>query len=315
MSKANRADSLESIHAALVAASSFPDDAPTRVSLFTRTLADENLEGYSLNLGQKLAGDFRATADLFGSRLLEERTLTEYVPGRKPDEYELPWLLIEDVADLNDVTEAASAETPMELFDPDSPGAGRLRFAVVSIRRSTQLWVHFVRETSVRSRLTKSGKIAAILTGGVYDRLEEDVLLFDQRFDAIVSDEFVFLANQRQFERSLAFTEEAGKAAQSTLVAVTANVDIENKDELLAAAGKDTNMIAKLRGIQAKVNASPAYLTAMTTQHLVQFIKGRPDLEIEVVGTAGTRSLCLRPIQPADGEYSSFWTTTTFIPS
>jgi hypothetical protein len=50
-------------------------------------------------------------------------------------------------------------------------------------------------------------------------------------------------------------------------------------------------MIAKLRGIQTEMNASPAYANAMTMGKLVPFIKSNPQLQIDLEGPAGQEEL------------------------
>jgi hypothetical protein len=161
---------------------------------------------------------------------------------------------------------------------------------VVSVRNEDQ-WFHFVRETSIRSRLARSGKIAAVMRDGAYDRVESDVLLFDRAVDAIVAAGLVFFVNQRQFERASGFTERAGKAAVATLKAITAQLRIKNFDGLLTAASSDSNMVAKLRGIQAKMAANVTYAKAMTMATLVAFVEARPELQIDLEGPPGKEHL------------------------
>lgn len=283
---------------ALASASDLPEGLETRVSMFVQVQRDGEFNGFSLNPGSGLANDFRQAAQAFAQDLLKGRTLVTYVAGRKPDDYELAWLTVAESTELGPIIERAEDPTPMELFDPGSAEARRLRLSVASLRKQDGEWSHFVRETSLRSRLARSGKIAAIMRDGAYDRLETDVLLFDRYFDAIVSGGLVFLVNQRQFERATGFTERAGEAARSTLQAITAKLRIKNLDGLLAAAATDTNMVAKLRGIQAKMSESKAYAEAMTMPTLVSFLKARPELQIDLEGPAGKEALVFYPDPP-----------------
>jgi hypothetical protein len=249
------------------------------------------------NPGGGLANDFREAAQAVAQNLYESRTLVAYVAGRRPDDYELAWLPVGEVEEMGPMIERAEAATPMELFDPSSAQAKRLRLSVVSVRKENR-WLHFVRETSLRARLARSGKIAAVMRDGTYDRLDSDVLLFDRTFDAVVADGMVFLVNQRQFERATGFTERAAQAAVVTLQSITAQLRIKNLDGLLAAASTDTNIVAKLRGIKAKMSTSDAYAKAMTMPTLVAFVKARPELQIDLEGPDGKEELIFYPDPP-----------------
>jgi hypothetical protein len=283
---------------ALASTSDLPQGTETRVSMFVQLPGDGGFHGFALNPGSDLANDFRQASQAFAQSLLNRRTMVAYVAGRKPDDYELAWLTVAEATELGPIIERAEDPTPMELFDPGSAEARHLRLSVVSLRKQDGKWSHFVREASLRSRLARSGKIAAIMGDGAYDRLETDVLLFDRHFDAIVSRGLVFLVNQRQFERATGFTERAGEAARSTLQAITAQLRINNLAGLLAAAATDTNMVAKLRGIQAKMSESEAYAKAMTMPTLVTFLKARPELQIDLEGPAGKEALVFYPDPP-----------------
>lgn len=281
---------------ALTYATGFSAEAETKVTLFAERQSDEPMLGFSLGIGEGLAGDFRNVATQF-ALALSARTLVPYTPGRKPDDHELVHLPASEVPELAHIAEVIEGPTQLEVFKPDSREAGRLRLYVVSVRRSSSQWIHFPRHMSSRSRLVRSNKIAAALMGGVYDRLEADVFLFDQSFDAIVSQGFAFISNQGQFERSLGFLEEAGEAASETLVKITGQLRIKNLDALLVAASSDNNMISKIRGIQAKMSIDETYARSMTMEKLTEFIRSS-GIEVDVEEQDGQEHLVFYPDPP-----------------
>jgi hypothetical protein len=280
---------------ALASAADLPDGSSIRVSLFVEVPAESELRGFALNPAGGLASEFRESAQSFAKTMLAKRTLIQYNAGRKPEEYELVWLELVKASELRTVLSRAESATPMGLSDPSSGDAKRLRLLVVSVSKRLHHWIHFVRQTSIRARLARSRKIAAVLRDGAYDRLEADVLLFDTTYDAIVSDGMVFIENQREFERGVSFTQGAAIAAAGTLQAISAKLRIRNYDTLVAAAIADANMIAKLRGIQAKMSASVLYADAMTMDRLVPFIKSSPQLQIDLEGPAGHEEFVFYP--------------------
>jgi hypothetical protein len=60
---------------------------------------------------------------------------------------------------------------------------------------------------------------------------------------------------------------------------------------LLAAVTTDEKMISKVRGIQAKMDASAAYSKAMTMERLVHFVKDNPQVQIDLEGAQGQEVL------------------------
>jgi Domain of unknown function (DUF4868) len=279
--------------AALAAAASSEAVRETRATVFIQRQGGD-LEGLALNPDAGLAEDFRIAALSSSAASMSGRELTPYVPGRKPDDHEAPWISAAEVPELASILDQAEGP-PLPLFNGDSPEARHARLLVVSIRRVNPGWAHYISTISPKARLRRRGAIAAVLSGAVYTRLESDVLLFERSFDGIVSEGILVMLNQREVERGLRFLERAGPAAVETLTIITTQLKIQNLAALLDAAGQDINIIAKLRGIQAKMAASPVYAQAMTMERVVQFVKSRPDLHIDLIGDEGREELIFYP--------------------
>jgi hypothetical protein len=236
-----------------------------------------------LNPTQALAERFRDLAARF-AREVARRTPVAYNVGRVPATYEVAYINVDEVPGLGDLLSTVEEPAEVELFNPGSPEARRLRFYVVGVRRPNPGWVHFFKSKGETLRLRRTRKIAAVMRGATYDELHEDPLIFDASYDAIVVDDIVFVVNQGAFQRSLGFVEQARELAGETIDELAAQLEITNMDDFRAAATSDINMVAKVRSIAEKMTANPAYAAAMTTDSVIDFAQANNiDIDFEVV--------------------------------
>lgn len=255
-----------------------------RVTIFAASRG-RDLSPYRLNPDEGLANRFLEVAHSFaqGER---ESVLVPYSAGRTPNGYEVPWVPLGIVPNLQKLLSKLDGYVDIPLFDLSGPAGKQPRLYIVSVE-CERGWIHFVRSMSSRFRLKRSTKIMAFMSGGVYTSLENDPLLFDEKFDAIVVQDSVFIFNQRNFERSLGFLERAQEAAARTLDKMIGNLRIKNRGDFVAAATSDINMIAKLRSIGEKLESDPAYAGCMTMEKLVPFVKKQAGLGIDIEGEPG----------------------------
>lgn len=269
----------------------------TRVTIFLQDHAGGELLPFALTMTDALAGDFHDIAFDFMDEVTQ-RTAVAYTAGRTADRAELPHLPVEDVPQLAGAVRRIEDSTPPPVFVPgDSDEGHRPRLYAASFRADRGEWTHFIRHMSPRARLTQTNKILAAFTEGIFNRLETEVVSFDQTFDGLISQGLLFMTNQAQIERGLAFVDEAGKAARLTLVTITGKLRIKNIDALLDAAATDINMISKIRGIAAKMAASTSYTDSMTMDRLLHFI-GSAQLEIDIEGDPGHEAIVFHPDPP-----------------
>jgi hypothetical protein len=266
-----------------------PENVETNVVLFSAPTG-ESFVPLRLNPTAALAGEFRVAATRFAASMARE-TLVPYSPGRTPSPHEVAYLNVEEIPGLSSLLAQLEGSVNFELFDADDPRAKKLRFYVVSMRRSNPGWAHFIKAVSLKIRLRRSRKIAALLTGAVYDRMEADPLLFDPGFDAVSADGVVLLANQHSFESALGFVAQARAAASQTLTDICSHLRISNWDDFRRTAAGDLNMVSKLRGIAEKMSRDPSYARAMTMESLLAFLAKHPDVEIDVEGPVGSQQL------------------------
>jgi Domain of unknown function (DUF4868) len=268
--------------------SDLPETAEVHVVLFSGTQIGE-LSAQRLNPTSDLAETFLQVARRWAEKVAD-RTPVAYGPGRVPASYEVAFVNKSAVQGLDDVLRVAEVAVDVELFTPDSPEANSLRFYVVSVYKPNPGWLHFIKAKGATLRLRRTSKIAAVMRGAAYDTLEEDPLLFDASFDAIVAHDVVLITSQSNFQRALNFVEQARQLALETINTLSQQLEIINFDDFSAAASSDLNMVAKLRSIADKMASNPAYAAAMTTERVVAFAAAS-NIEIDTEEVDGAQKL------------------------
>lgn len=209
---------------------------------------------------------------------LEKRTHVPYAPGRRPDRHEAATTTLTEVPPLQAALVSLAQPGHLDMFDPEGEFAKHVDLYVVAVETDPPRF--FVRSTSRMKRLRQTNRIAAVLRGQVFETLEDDPLLFDLTFDAVVVGADVFILNQASFERSLGFLEAARQAAESIVTAAIAKLDIANESDFVEAVTGDVNMIAKTRSI-AKRLEDPTYAERMTVENLIAVIEQHPEIDLD----------------------------------
>ena len=150
------------------------------------------------------------------------------------------------------------------------------------------VFFRFMRPTA---RLARSGMIAAVFRGPVFDVLRDEVILFSETVDAIAIGGWIFFANRNNFDRSFEFLALIQERAAQTFDAITEHIAIDGVARLRAAATKDVNMMAKLASIQRKIDGHPKYTKALQTSRLLAFLDRNPHVDVDLVGKGAGRRL------------------------
>lgn len=131
--------------------------------------------------------------------------------------------------------------------------------------------VVFVR-SGVRSEVVKQNKkTALIFSNGVFDVVDQDQLVLNDRWDVVVLDDFVVGASTSRLESAFGFTERIFAAAEVALETHIAELDIRGFDDLVAACRQHPGMARKAASIGRKMD-DPAYKGAMTMNALLDFL-------------------------------------------
>lgn len=228
-------------------------------------------------LSTGLAHQFRHTCRE-ALRKIEVGAHVPYSPGRKPDAHEIATIDLQSVAPLVEALGSIEPRTGLNIFDVEGHLASRVDLYVVAVH--DEATIHFLRSTSPKKRLKRTNRITAIWRGSVFETLEDDPLLFDTSFDAVVHDGEVYILNQTSLERSLGFLEAARQAAESTVRTAISALAIINEDDFLKAVTGDANMISKTRSIAQRL-ADPGYAQRMTIDNLIAVTKQHPEIDID----------------------------------
>jgi hypothetical protein len=276
---------------AIASATALPDDAEVQVILFSGPDVGD-LAAHRLNPTEALADDFRTIAQQYASALAQ-RTPVAYDVGRVPAGYELAHVAADEVPNLTEILAVVEQPVDVELFQPDSPAARALRFYIVGIHTANAGWVHFLKAKGATLRLQRTRKIAAVMRGAAYSRLEADPLIFDATFDAVIANGTVLITSQANFLRALDFVEQARELAGQTVDTLAAQLAITNLADFRATAVNDLNMVSKLRSIATKIATDPGYAAAMTTANVIAFATTN-NIPIDTQDVAGETRLVFR---------------------
>ena len=131
--------------------------------------------------------------------------------------------------------------------------------------------------------------------GGVYERVTDELIYYQPRFDAIVVAGYVFVTTPMTLQRNLGSDARARTLARETLERATTRIEISGADELADAVSHDPAMIAKMMQLHRTLAADPDYADALTTARLVDFLDENPHIPIELEGAGDDRRLVFDP--------------------
>ena len=131
--------------------------------------------------------------------------------------------------------------------------------------------------------------------GGVYERVTDELIYYQPRFDAIVVAGYVFVTTPMTLQRNLGSDARARTLARETFERATTGIEISGADELADAVSHDPAMIAKMMQLHRTLAADPDYADALTTTRLVDFLDENPHIPIELEGAGDDRRLVFDP--------------------
>ncbi len=224
-------------------------------------------------------------------------TTMEYMPSRSIPDGHVMW------RDARDVPLIASLEVEHADTQQISPPLTLESSKTVNLRMTIttsesggdeRIGATFYRITRNTARLAQSRRFAAIFRGGAFDKLEDEVLLFNNEVDAIATQGHVFFTNRHNFDRAFGHLGELREAATRTFEQVTRDLAIDGIDDLRTAATVDMNMMAKMASIQRKIDAEPRYAAALTMENLLKFIDEHPHVDVDLEGQGSARRLVFK---------------------
>ena len=243
----------------------------------------------SLNISQNLAEEFSDMPIKFLNHYYNlnengDLLLHEFTGGYKPDSHEIEWLNYND----NEIIEAlceVPAPADIHLIDLDDQTFFKnLRFYTLIIENGEQKHLFF-RRYSKSKELTRSKNLFVRFVGERYERLEEPTFQFDDKFDVVIHNGFLFSFNKNNFQHIFKYYEMLRASAQQSLETIEASIPIANFQAFQTTCMSHLQKLAKLRNI-----ASKPYLAAVTMDDIKNVI-ATYGLEIDVVVENGMEKI------------------------
>lgn len=263
-----------------------------RQALLATQKPNASPELFRLNPTNDLRRKF-TDADSDGIRRFAGLTPMEYVPGRSVPAGHVMYAANSEVPLLADLRlEERDGNELIQGYDHSTFPARHLKLTITTYRapvEGAQLAVETFRVTRASAVLKRTGKIAALFSGGVFNDVDDDILLFDATVDAISVGGATFFTNSHSFMLTFQFVRQMQEAAADTFKTVTRDMRINGLGALRAAATRDVNMMSKMASIQRKLNALPQYAEALKMSNLLNFIDSHPHVDIDLEGEGEER--------------------------
>lgn len=265
------------------------DALSTESGLDTYVARGDELDGATVTrveFAADLAADVRADLVAALTRLAD-RELVPYDPAYEPSSGQAL------VADLDAIpalqrlhADVATDDVPVDgaTGEPIRAMAHRLH------RADTLVAAYRVKGAGIATRRPR-GLRALLPRDGVYERVDDEILYYEPRFDAWVVGPHVLFTARTTLEQRLEAPGKAQEMARATFARATGRVDIDGADELAAACAGDPTMRAKMASLARTLDADPGYADLLTTEHLVDFVDVNPQFGVRVDGTGADRRL------------------------
>ncbi|ROS39388.1 Kiwa anti-phage protein KwaB-like domain-containing protein [Amycolatopsis thermoflava] len=272
--------------------------APSLVSRATFVVAQQGNslpDLFRLPLTEALRNEF-LRVDIDNVNAFSDKVPMEYMSSRVIPDGHLMWTLASGVQLLSTLDIEDDSKRAIPVYDTQILTSRNLKMTITTSASdlAPKQVVTFYRITRNTARLAKARRVAGILRNGAFDKLDDEVVLFNNEVDAISFGGFIFFLKKGVFERSFGFVEGLKRQAGATFDEVIGPLAIDGSDELRRAVTSDINMMAKMASIKRKLDANLSYAKAMTMDNLLAFVDANPHIDVEVVGEGADRSFVFR---------------------
>ena len=287
----------EAARAALVAALHTIDTDGISATFLIRGLSIFDGEPRRIDFEREVACEVVADVLACASRLADHE-LIPYDPSFQPSGGQALIDRLEDVPELARLHRQVISDA--SLLDDDRAGddprhrIAALAHRVDGVRAGASITAYRLRGPGIATR-RPSGLRVLLPRGGIYERVDSELVFYQPRFDAIVVADFVIVTAPMTLQRKLGSDARARTAARETFARATVNIAISRVDELTEAVSHDPAMIAKMMQLNRTLNDDPQYAEALTTERLLQFLDDNPHVAIGVDGAGLDRRLVFDP--------------------
>ncbi len=245
-----------------------------------------------------LAGDAQARMRELAAEFRDDlvmRAPIDYGYERRPEPHEIVVAAREEVAEAGEIVTALDQIEAYERLDLTDRSTSAARLFLTDARfdaNGAQRRVVFVR-TGVKSEIvTTKSKTALVFGEGMYDLVNSDQLVLDERYDAAILGDYVVGTNTMRFEHAFKFTDRILEAAGEVVDTHLAALRIVGFEDLAASCRSHPGMARKAASIGRKMDADPAYAAAMAMDPLLEFVdRHTPEVKVEVRDGASGRAL------------------------
>lgn len=225
-----------------------------------------------------LANDFRNTLAGFCREQRENRsTVREYSMNSAPAEDSLQFILLDEYEEAYEQIRGALSPEALPPFNNEQRVTNNLRFYAIPAQfENGDVLVGFRWITPAQKPDRGKWPVTAVRnrTHGRYERLVEDIVLFDEKLDCILYKDIVFIKNRGKFENIFNFDQVIRAAASAALLRLGQEVTIKNFEEFHAACMRSVDKQRKLDAISQKVD-----LSKLTVEGAQRVITENPQLD------------------------------------
>lgn len=247
-------------------------------------------EAFAIDFEQELAAEVVADVLAF-ARAIGEKELVPYDPSFQPTSAQV---LFDDLSQTPEL--AALNEQVLAGTAPIDRGSDEHALPVVALvhrldgEHGVPIVAYRIKGPGIATRRPRGIRIL-VPRDGVWERVTEELLYYQPRFDVLVVDRIVIVTAPTTLQRALGSDERAKRMARDTFKAATARIDIEGRSELTDAIGSDPAMIAKMAQLSRTLEADPGYAEFLTTPRLLEFLDDNPQIPIAIEGEGTSRHL------------------------
>lgn len=210
--------------------------------------------------------------------------LIRYDPGYLPTAGELQYLPLAEVPDVAAFVETLLQLAPDDVFVDEKDVVRRLKVYAVMVGGSNDPAV-FIRHFGRNKTLGRNKLFTVLRKDGVYDRLEDAVLVFDDQVDCVAWAGYLFVQNARAFRALFQQFVELRERARAASERIVHCVPIANAPEFIEACTNHMQL-----GEKAYQVSLQAYLGTITVAQLMD-INERFDVGVDVDSSTGTARL------------------------
>jgi len=260
------------------------DSDVCEIQLCLASVSDDGVPDIQrVQISKKVAGEFRdiVKKTLTGRKSdwdADNLVVKDYAPQARLDIHQVEHIDLSAHDSIGSQIAGLANIENLDLFKENPKFVKHFRFYVMVLRPKKGKPILFFRTYTSKKELSRSAWFAIVLKQGQYDRLTDNLYLFDQHVDCIARGDDLFIFKKDNFQKIFRFYEMLKAAAEKTLRVVKRRIPIDNFPAFEESCKGHLQKLAKVNNI-----ASSPYLRKVTMADLKKVIK-RYDLPIQTVG-------------------------------